>query len=186
MGRLDLIGRRFTLRRGLVLFNGGSAIDPALDVMFARETDDLEARVLISGTATAPEINFASTPSLPEQEVLPRALFGQSKLSLSALEAAQLASGVATLMSGEAGLLDRAREVTGLDVLDYGEVEGGADAVTAGRYVGEGVFVGAKQPLDGAGGSAIVEVEVLDGVSVDAEVDRDGGSSVGATWRYDF
>lgn len=185
-GRLDLLGRRFELSRGVVTFNGARKIDPQLEIVFARQANDIEGRVEVTGAASAPEIGFASTPALPEQEVLPRVLFGRSKQSLSAAEAAQLASGVVTLMSGEAGLLDRARALTGLDVLDYGETAGGGEAVTAGRYVGDGVFVGAKQPLDGKGGSAIVEVEVYDGVSVDAEVGQSGGSSVGATWKFDF
>lgn len=185
-GRLDLLGRRFDLTRGEVVFSGAEPPDPSLDLVFTREANDVEGRVEISGNASEPKLAFASTPALPEQEVLPRVLFGRAKQSLSAAEAAQLASGVATLMSGEAGLLDRARSLTGLDVLDYGETRGGGDAVTAGRYVGEGVFVGAKQPLDGKGGSAVVEIEVFEGISIDAEVGRDQGSSAGATWKFDF
>ena len=185
-GRLDLLGRRFTLARGVIDFAGAKRTDPRLDLVFTRAANDIEGRVIVGGVASAPSISFASTPALPPQEVLPRVLFGRSKQSLSLSEATQLASGVATLTSGEAGLIDRVRRMTGLDVLDYGETGSGGEAVTAGRYVGDGVFVGARQTLDGKGGAAVAEVEVTDGISVDAEVGGDGGSSVGATWKFDF
>jgi translocation and assembly module TamB len=141
---------------------------------------------VVQGRASAPELRFASTPALPEDEVLPRLLFGQSRQSLSGPQAIQLAVGMATLFSGDAGPLDFALGATGLDVL---RVEGETDedaSVTVGRNVGEGIFIGAQQRLDGQGGAVIVEVEVFDGVVVDSEVGQDGGGNIGITLRRDF
>ena len=56
--------------------------------------------VLVQGTGLKPEITFASTPPLPQDELLSRILFGTSITNLSAPEALQLASAVAALQSG--------------------------------------------------------------------------------------
>lgn len=185
-GGLDLLGRRFALTQGDVLFRGGDPIDPSLDIVFTRAAEDLEGRIELSGTASELKLGFAARPALPEEEVLPRVLFGRSKQSLTATEAFQLASGVATLVSGEAGLLDRVRAATGVDVLQVDETAIGGSAVTAGRYVGDGVFVGATQSFDGTGGGALIELDVIDGLKLEAEVGPSSGSSVGAKWEYDF
>jgi len=82
---------------------------------------------------------------------------------LSGPEAIQLAAGVATLLSGNAGPLDFARNAAGVDVLrvDGESVEDAS--VTVGRNIGKGVFVGARQGLGGQGSAVTVEIEVFDG-----------------------
>ncbi|MCP1335574.1 translocation/assembly module TamB domain-containing protein [Futiania mangrovi] len=187
-GYLDFIGRSFEIERGEVRFSGATPPSPAVDLVLTREANDVTGRIEIFGTATAPEIAFSSTPGLPEDEVLPRVLFGKSAQSMSALEALQLASGVATLLSGEAGVIDSLRGALGVDVLrvEGGEAEGEAASVSVGSYVAEGVFVGTKQPLDGRGGSVLVEVEITDRITVDTEVGQEGNTSAGVNWRYDY
>jgi autotransporter translocation and assembly factor TamB len=185
-GRFALLGRPFELARGRVAFDGGAAIDPELDVYLEREDHGIRGGIVVSGRASAPELGFASTPALPEDEVLPRLLFGQSRQSLTGAQALQLAAGLATLMGGEAGPIDALREAAGLDVL---RVEGETveeAAVTVGRNVGEGIFIGARQGLGGQGSAVTVEVEVFEGVSVDSEFGQEGNSSFGITLRRDF
>ncbi|MCB1745305.1 MAG: translocation/assembly module TamB, partial [Gammaproteobacteria bacterium] len=187
-GSLDFLGRNFKLQRGLVNFAGGRRIDPSLDINLERETSDLTGRILVTGTASNPQLSFESTPALPEDEVLPVILFGRSRQSLSALEAVQLAAGIATLTSGEASVVDRARAALGLDVLrvESSDKEDEASTVSVGRYVEDGVYVGARQSVDGKRSSVVVEVEVLDNVSIDADVGQGADTSVGVNWRKDF
>jgi translocation and assembly module TamB len=52
--------------------------------------------------------------------------------------------------------------------------------------VADGVFVGAKQPLDGGSARVAVEVEVFEDVTVDTEVGPDSGTSFGLNWRRDY
>lgn len=185
-GRLDLLGRDFDLAKGRVVFDGGSAVDPTVDVALEREANGIRGGIVVEGRALAPELHFASTPELPEDEVLPRLLFGQSRQSLSGPQAIQLATGVATLLSGKAGPLDFARKAVGVDVLRVEGQTAEEATVTVGRNIGDGIFLGAKQGLQGQGTTVTVEVDVFDGVKVDSEVKQDGGSSVGINWRKDF
>lgn len=184
-GRLDFIGQPFELETGRVVFQGGATIDPSLDVSLERERDNLLGRIRVVGRASTPEVRFESEPALPEDEVLPRVLFGRSQQSLSPDQAFQLASGLATLFSGGEGVLGRVRSAVGLDVLSVDQGENGY-SVRAGRRLADGVFVGVRQPVDGSGASVEVEAEVFEGVTVDSEVQPQGGASFGLNYKFDF
>ncbi|MBK0398905.1 translocation/assembly module TamB [Limibaculum sp. M0105] len=186
-GRLDLLGRDFNLETGEVRFTGGRKIDPILDVKLAHERDGFIGRIEVTGPASDLDISFTSDPVVPEEEVLPRTLFGRSRQSLSPTEALQLANALATLMSGSGGFVDRLRGAVGIDVLRIDEDgDGDGASVTVGKNVADGVFVGAKQPLDGGSATIQVEVDVFGDFTVDGEVSQDNGSSIGINWRKDF
>ncbi|MGK0172772.1 MAG: translocation and assembly module TamB, partial [Gammaproteobacteria bacterium] len=187
-GQLELIGRVFTLVRGHIVFAGAREIDPTLGIRLQREANGITGRINIEGTASSPELSFSSTPSVSEDEVLARVLFGRSSNNLSATEALQLAAGVAALTQGEAGAVDKVRDSLGLDVLrvESGDAEGESASASIGRYVQDGVYVGAKQSLDGKESSVVVEVEVRDDIVLDVDVGVSGSGSVGVTWRRDF
>jgi translocation and assembly module TamB len=184
-GWLDFLGREFRLQRGEIAFDGGREIDPRIDIALEHERPDILGRIAVRGRASDPQIAFESRPSLPESEVLPRVIFGQPRQSLTAGEAIQLATGVATLLSGGEGLLGGVRSATGLDVLSV-DTSGESAAVRAGRNVAEGVFVGVRQPVDGGAAAVEVEVELRDNVTVDARTSSEEGTSLGLNWKYDF
>ncbi len=184
-GQLALAGATFDLARGTIRFTGGQPIDPSIDVALLRDAEGVRGGVVVRGFASAPEIAFESQPQLPEGEVLPRVLFGKSQQSLDASEAIQIATGLATLLDGSGGALDRLRATAGLDVLRL-EGIGEEATVTVGSRVADGVFVGAKQPLDGGSARVTVEIEVFPSVTVDTEVGTGAGGSVGLNWRREF
>ncbi|HUF87735.1 MAG TPA: translocation/assembly module TamB domain-containing protein [Thermohalobaculum sp.] len=185
-GQLQLLGRAFMLERGRVTFDGERPIDPVLDVYLQREDHGIRGGIVVAGRASEPELGFTSSPALPEDEVMPRLLFGQSRQSLTGGQALQLAAGLATLMGGDAGPIDALRELAGLDVLRFEGESVDEAAVTVGRNVAEGVFIGARQGLGGQGSAVTVEVEVFSGVTIDTEIKQDGGSNIGITLRKDF
>jgi len=185
-GQLVLLGKTFEMDSGVIDFNGAVPVNPTLDIALLRSADGIRGGIQVSGTANDPAVDFVSTPSLPEGEVMPRVLFSRSRQSLSAVEALELASGIATLLSGSGGTVDRVRTAVGLDVLRFGSTEEGEAEVTIGQNIAEGVFVGASQPIDGTAPSLNVEVEVLDDVLLESEVKETGGTSIGVKWKYDF
>jgi autotransporter translocation and assembly factor TamB len=182
-GFLDLLGKQFELSIGIVRFSGGT--NPFVQVRLQREDNDLIGWIEVVGTAPDLDIGFGSIPDLPEGEILPRLLFGRSKQSLTALEAAQLAAGVATLLSGKAGVLDTVRDAVGVDVLRVeSDVDGGTSVIT-GKYLRDEVFVGAKQNLQSGQTSGLVEVEVFDNFEIEAELgSEEAKGSVG--WQIEY
>ncbi len=185
-GQLDFLGETFDLATGRVVFDTGSRIDPGINVVLEAQANGIVGQIIVEGRASDPELRFASTPSLPEDEVLPRLLFGTSKDALSGEQALQLAVGVATLLSGDRGPLDIARDTLGVDTLRLDGLGSESASVTVGKTVAPGVYVGVKEGLGSEEGAVTVEVEVFEGITLDGEVGRGGGSSVGITFRKDF
>ncbi|MFN3259656.1 MAG: translocation/assembly module TamB domain-containing protein [Pikeienuella sp.] len=185
-GVLSFLGRVFELERGAVRFTGAPGIDPTLDVALFHENDGVRGGIVVAGTAQAPDISFQSRPALPEEEVLPRVLFGRSKQSLSPTEALSLAVGLATLLDGTGGSADSVRGAVGLDVLRLDDDGSGNSSVTVGSNVSRDVFVGAKQPISGGSGSVIVEIEIFDELQLESEVGPDVGTTLGLKWKRDF
>ncbi len=163
-GRADLLrgdyefaGRRFGVTRGAIRFQGENPPDPALDIQAEGSTQGLNATIRVSGSGQRPQIRFASTPSLPEDELLSRLLFGTSISNLSAPEAVQLAAAVASLRGGGNGLnpINALRNAIGLDrlrILPADTVTGQGTSVAAGKYLSRRAYV--EIVTDGAGYSA--------------------------------
>ena len=96
--------------------------------------------MIVAGTGLKPEITFASTPAMPQDELLSRILFGTSITNLSAPEALQLASAVAALQSGSGSLdpINALRKAIGLDrlrIVPADVTTGQKTAIGAGKYI---------------------------------------------------
>lgn len=185
-GELRLLSKPFVLTRGKISFTGATEIDPELDVALELERDDIIGRIAVTGFASAPVISLESSPSLPEEEVLPRILFGQSSQSLSAGQAAELAAAAAQLASGGEGVIGNLREAAGLDVLSFDLGDEGAASLQVGQNVAEGVYVGAKQPIDGGPTEIEIEIEIFENITVEGATGGENGSSLGLDWKMDF
>ncbi|WP_449221012.1 translocation/assembly module TamB domain-containing protein [Tistrella mobilis] len=187
-GEADVVGRTLTFSKGIITFDGLTEIDPRLDIEATLTNADVTAIVQVTGRASAPQLTLTSEPALAQDEILARAFFGKPGAKLSAMDAIRVGQGLATLTGGGGGGFDPtgfARDLFGLDVLDVGTDDTGTGAsVRAGKYLSDDLFVGVEQ---GAGSSAVtVELEVLPNIKIDTEVGAEGGSSVGATWSYDY
>lgn len=158
-GGYDFAGKRFDLEEGRIDFYGASPIDPGLNIVAGGDVEGLDAQINITGTASAPEIAFTSTPALPQSELLSRLLFGTSITNLSAPEALQLAVAIASLQGGGGGgglnPINAVRDAIGLDrlrVLPADPAEDRQTAVAAGLYVTRNLYV--EVITDGQGYSA--------------------------------
>ena len=150
----------------------------------------LDARVLVQGTGLKPEITFASTPALPQDELLSRILFGTSITNLSAPEALQLASAVAALQSGSGSLdpINALRRAVGLDRLRIvpGDVATGQKtSIAAGKYVTRKLF--AEVITDGQGYSATrLEYQMTRWLSLLSTVSTIGRTSASVRVSKDY
>lgn len=196
-GRADLIrgdyqfaGREFQLSRGVILFDGAVPANPSLDIAADANTSGLNATIRVTGPALRPEISFASVPTLPEDELLSRLLFGTSITNLSAPEALQLASAVAALNARSAGLdpINAVRRAAGLDRLRFLPPDpqtGAGTAVAAGKYVTRRLY--AEIVTDGAGYSATqLEFQVTRWLSILSSISTLGRTSANVRVSRDY
>lgn len=180
-GNYDFAGRVFRIDRGSIRFNGESPPNPLLDIHAEAAVQGIDASVIVRGTGLKPEITFASSPPLPQDELLSRILFGTSITNLSAPEALQLASAVAALQSGSGSLdpINALRRAVGLDrlrIVPADVATGQKTAIGAGKYITRKLYV--EVVTDGAGYSATqVEYQVTRWLSLLSTVSTIGRSS---------
>ncbi|AEI37032.1 MAG: translocation/assembly module TamB domain-containing protein [Zymomonas mobilis subsp. pomaceae] len=161
-GTYTFAGRRFDITHGEIQFNGGNPPNPTLDISAEATVDDITATVNISGFANHPEITFSSTPTLPQDEILSRLLFGSSVTTLSPVQAIQLASALNTLRTGGKGFdpLDKLRSVIGIDrlrVVGADSTTGQGTSLAAGKYLFKNVYM---EVITDTHGFAVTQIRV--------------------------
>ncbi len=184
-GSLDLGGRRFQFDSGTIEFDGPIRT-ARIDISAERSADDVTARVRVTGSPTEPKFVLESTPSLPQDEIMARVLFGRTAGELSGFEAAQLATGLAQLAGGQAGFdpVGLVRKATGLDRVAFG-AEGGVTTVSAGKYIAEDVYL--QVGAGGEGGvGAEVEWEPRDNLSIISSAQGNGDTKISVRWKRDY
>lgn len=188
-GIYDFAGTRFELDRGRIGFDESSAPDPRLDILATTKSDGLEVRVTVKGSAMQPEIAFSSTPALPEEEIMARLLFGGSITELSATDALQLGTAIASLRGG-GGIdpINRLRKAIGLDRLRIVTADaalGRETGVALGKNISRRVYV--EIITDGRGYSATeLEFRVTNWLSLLGAVSTIGRESVAAEVSKDY
>ncbi|HEX4504220.1 MAG TPA: translocation/assembly module TamB domain-containing protein [Alphaproteobacteria bacterium] len=194
-GSVDLLGQNFNIDRGIIRFDGSTTIDPVLDVQASATAGSVTAQVNVTGTANTPKLALSSNPTLPQDEILARVLFGSNVGSLTPSQGLQLAAAAAQLAQGGPGVMDRVRSAVGLDRLDLSS--GGANqngtqsqskgtTVSGGKYIANGVFVGVAQGVGSNSSQATVEVEITPNISVNSTFGSASGSGFGAKYSVDY
>ncbi|MFN7178005.1 translocation/assembly module TamB domain-containing protein [Hyphomonas sp.] len=185
-GSLELAQRPFEFESGLITFDG--PLDTARMAIAAnRQVDGFNVRVDVGGAPTRPTIELSSTPSLPQDEILSRMLFGRSSVDLTALEAAELAASIARL-SGQGGGLDPLGAIQaglGIDRLRFGVDDAGNTELGVGQYLASDVYL--EVTTQGAAGNSVeVEWQPRPQVSVSSETSSTGESRVSVRWKRDY
>jgi translocation and assembly module TamB len=188
-GTYSFSGRRFDIDHGIVTVQGG-LLNPALDISASTTVDAVTATIVIAGTAEKPQISFTSTPTLPQDEVLSRILFGSSITSLTPTQAIQLAAALNSLRGSGGGLnpLGKLRGVAGIDrlrVLGADDTTGRGTALAAGKYISNNIYV--EIVTDARGFTATqLEVSLSKALSVLSQTGSFGGSNVSLRYKKNY
>lgn len=183
-GRIDILGRRLVLSRADLVLEG--SLVPQITVVADTESDGIVSTVRVEGPADDPQVTFASSPELPQEEVLARLLFGRGLDKISALQAAQLANAVAVLAGrGGLGLVGNLRRNFGLDDLDITTAEDGTAALKAGKYISDNVYT--EIEIDQEGKSQInLNLDLREGLTVKGKLGADGQTGIGVYLQRDY
>lgn len=186
-GRADLLGRVFDIESGVVRLSGDPA-EATLQLTAVREARDITARIVVEGPVTSPSIDLGSTPSLPQDEVASRILFGEGAANLSGLQAAQLAASLASLSGGGGGFdpLGALRNVAGLDQLGVRRDAGGGTVVSGGRYISDDVYLELESAGSSAAPSTNIEWELTRRFTLLSRLTADGQAGVALSWRTEY
>ncbi|MCY6380404.1 translocation/assembly module TamB domain-containing protein [Hoeflea prorocentri] len=186
-GRIDILTKRFDFSNGTITFAG--PLDPTLNFTTTTTRGGTSYSIVVTGTASQPDISFESSPSLPEDEILANLFFGKNLSNLSAVQIAQLANAVASLggANNRGGILDRLRGFGGLADIDINtdDADGGT-SVGVGRYLNDRTYLNVEKGLSGGSGRVTIDLDITDNLKARGEADMDGNSKAGLFFERDY
>ncbi|WP_445193298.1 translocation/assembly module TamB domain-containing protein [Sphingomonas sp. Tas61C01] len=190
-GAYSFASKRFEISRGTIRFRGGALTDPDINILATTTTNGITANIAITGTGLRPQIAFTSTPTLPQDEVLSRLLFGTSPANLSAIEGIQLAAALNSLRgSGGGGLnpLGKLRSATGFDrlrVVGADEATGRGTSLSAGKYLTSNIYI--EIITDAKGMTATqLEIALTKSLSLLSSAGSFGGTNASLRYSRDY
>lgn len=189
-GTLGFAGRSFELQEGRISFPTGDAYDPAIRLVATETIEDVDVSLTVSGRAMNPQIEFSSTPGLPQDEIVSRILFGDSITDLSPIQAVQLAASLNSLRASGGGLnpLGTLQSVAGIDrlrVLGADEAEGRGTAIAAGQYISKDIYL--EIITDGRGYTATqLEISLTRALSLLSQAGGSGQTNFSVRYRKDY
>ncbi len=185
-GRLSILGKRLTFTEGTLTFSG--SLVPYLDLTAQSTATDATVTITVEGEATNPKFNFSSVPTLPEDEVLARLIFGRSMSNLSPLQIAQLAEAAAQLtgVGGSTSLLEKLRNGLGVDDLDVTTDDQGGTAVSAGKYLNDRTYLSIQKGDKPGSGKARIDLDIGRGVKLRGEASDAGEAKGGIFYEKEY
>ena len=198
-GNLDFLGKALKITEGKIIYDMLEPNDPLLAITASRSADDITIIIQIEGRSSNPRIIFSSSPSLQQEEILSRLLFGKDLGKISVGQSLQLASAAATL-NGQKGInvMDKIRTAFGFDSLELKQNESKhniesdtstqsmGQSLSVGKQLNEKVYFSVDQGTSSGSSKASVEIQIAPQVNIEADVGGDKSSGVGLNWvkRY--
>lgn len=187
-GRLDFLGKRFTLANGLIQLDGTRPPRPFVTIEARQQGKNITSILRVQGQPPDVAFSLHSEPELPKNEILAQMLFGRSLASITPVQAARLALAARELAGHGGGmdLMGQARDILQLDDLDIvsGE-EGGDMRLRAGRYVHERVYLRLEKDLETDDDQVSADVELTPRINLESTIGPKGGG-LGLFWKYDY
>ncbi|HJQ58153.1 MAG TPA: translocation/assembly module TamB domain-containing protein, partial [Vineibacter sp.] len=192
-GTYTLLGRSLGFARSSVTFTSVDRIVPLLDLLATTRSGGIAIEVSVRGQASDPKIVLSSTPQLPQDEIMAQFLFGKGSAELGPSQLVEVAEALAELTgtASSAAALETLRKALGLDRLGIarGGQAGGnglaGSGIEGGRYIGQGIYVGGRQGLQGDS-RGVVQIEVIPHVKLEAEVGTKSTGRAGIALEYDY
>lgn len=188
-GRFTLLDRALKLNKAELRFAGAIPPSPFLVVDASTRVQTTEITVDLSGSAQKPALTLSSNPVRPQDEVLALLLFGRQLQNISPFQAIKLAQAARTLAGldgGEPGILDKARNVLGLDALNIGTADDNSVTISTGKYVTDRVYVEVQEGARPEDKQIKTQIELTPAISGNTTIDGNANQGVGLGWRRDY
>lgn len=188
-GRYSFSGHQFDLEQGVITFNG-PMMNPSLAIRAETRINTVTAGIAVGGTAQRPDISFVSTPTLPQDEILARILFGDNVANLSATQAIQLAAALNGLRGGGGGLnpmgkLQNASGVDRIGIVSGDEATGRGTSLAVGQHISNNIYV--EVITDPKGFTATqLEISLSKTLSLLSKTGTNAGSSANLRYSKDY
>ena len=188
-GRYSFSGHQFDLEQGIITFNG-PMMNPILAIKAETKIDAVTAGIQVTGSAQQPDIAFISNPTLPQDEILSRILFGSNVANLSATQAVQLAVALNGLRGGSGGLnpMGKLQNASGIDrigIVGGDEKTGRGTSLAVGQHISNNIYV--EIITDSKGFTATqLEIALSKTLSLLSKTGTNAGSSANLRYSKDY
>jgi autotransporter translocation and assembly factor TamB len=202
-GYASFYGKKFVLQTGQITFTGSPEINPVLNVTVTQQVTDYVVTVHVEGKARQPQIQFSSTPDLPQADILSLLILGKTTDKLTSSESNALSSQAQQLVGNViAGKLEETiGKSLGLDTIGItaGDRLGSA-GISVGRYLTQDLFMSYEHELSGGAGASSgagankstggdkvgVEYSINRSLKLKASSSDRGESAIDFLWRKDY
>ncbi len=191
-GRYEEFGKIFKITKAKLSFYGSVPPSPELDISAETKAGEVIAKILITGPALTPKINFSSTPEMPEDQIISQILFGQGTENLTPLQAVKLAQSLARFSGVDTGgaasfdPIGSLRTLTGLDDINVETDEEGNANVGLGKRINDKVYLQLEGGSAENSGAATIEIELTPSITLESEVGQDARAGAGIFWKRDY
>ena len=189
-GTLDFLGRLFSLADSTITFDGQTPPSPFLRIDAVTETEDIIAHVRMEGVADALNITLESEPTMPQDEILARVLFGQRLSDVSPVQALTLARYAPIFKKKQSG-----RSILGsqgpkpflVDRVSVRSGSGAGDAsIATGKYLSDDFYLEYEQGLGTAQSLISLEWLFAPQWSLKGKTTSRGQGGLGVFWKKDY
>lgn len=187
-GQIKLLQKPLVLNEGQAQFSNDAF---SYSIPATYDTGDTEITLVVSGNQDELKLDLSSVPSLPQEEILARLLFGESVQDISAWQAMSLASAINTISNGSSfDPVGATRDKLGFDSLSIdqnSEENGGGVNVGVGKYLNERVYLELErsnnpaQPWQGN-----LKIDLTDELRLNSTTGNEGKTSANIEWRHDY
>jgi autotransporter translocation and assembly factor TamB len=175
-GQLIFRKHRFTLTRAAARFVDPRGIDPVLDVQGTAQISSYEVRLTVTGRTDNLEVRLASTPALPEEDVLSLIAFGATREQLGKAGGTVVLGEVAGLIVQDLFGIGAGEGLGPLDVFEMKTTGSSGPVLELGKRVNERARVTYSQGIENTADRRLrVEYEVVGPLVVAGEQDFRGG-----------
>ena len=185
-GRMDILTKRFDFDFGRLVFAG--PLIPTLDFAATTQQDGASYTIFVRGQASEPEFSFGSSAGVPQDQIVAKLFFGRGLTELSPLQLVQLANAIATLngTGSQSGLLDRLRNVAGLDDVDIKTNDQGETAVGVGAYLNDRTYINIEKGAGSGSGKVTIDLNITDDITARGETSESGETKGGIFFERDY
>lgn len=143
-GRYAAYGQRLEVEHGRLLFSGGPATNPGLDLRAVRHIGNVTAGIKVTGTLNYPKIELFSIPAMGQTDILAYVLLGRPIESATGNDGEMMAKAALALsLVGGDSLARKIGDRFGLDEMRVESSSSGEQAsLVMGRYLSPKLYVG--------------------------------------------
>ena len=205
-GTYNLYGRRFIIREGRIVFQGGKEVNPQvnLDAVYAfrnLEGDKTQLTLKTGGTLLKPEISFLLNDSpIEEADGISYMVFGKSSNDLSRGEKSEMSQSggssaqLTSVLSGQVtGQLTKALQNTfNLDVMEF---RGGSNwrqaSIVIGKYITNDLYMAYEREFNIGNTQDVIpekvslEYEITPRIFIQATKGDDKSTGLDVIWKIE-